>query len=68
MAPEQLEGKEADARTDLFAFGALLYEMVTGEGAFEGESQASLIAAILSDEPPPDLRARAAVAARARPS
>ena len=52
MAPEQLEGKEADARTDLFAFGAVLYEMVTGRLAFEGESQASLIAAILEHEPP----------------
>ena len=47
MAPEQLEGKEIDARTDIFAFGALLYEMITGRKAFEGNSQASLIAAIL---------------------
>ena len=47
MAPEQLEGKEADARTDIFAFGAVLYEMLTGKKAFEGKSQASLIAAIL---------------------
>jgi eukaryotic-like serine/threonine-protein kinase len=47
MAPEQLEGKEADARTDLFAFGAVLYEMTTGRKAFEGKSHASLIAAIL---------------------
>ena len=52
MAPEQLEAKEADARTDIFAFGALLYEMVTGQKAFEGESQASLITAIMSSEPP----------------
>jgi serine/threonine protein kinase len=53
MAPEQLEGQEADARTDLFAFGAVVYEMVTGTKAFEGKSQASLIAAILEREPPP---------------
>ncbi|MEE9231601.1 MAG: protein kinase, partial [Acidobacteriota bacterium] len=53
MAPEQLEGKEADARTDLFAFGAVLYEMVTGKKAFEGKSQASLIAAIMHVHPPP---------------
>ncbi len=52
MAPEQLEGKEADARTDLFAFGAVLYEMATGRKAFEGKSQASLISAIMSFEPP----------------
>lgn len=53
MAPEQLEGKEADARADIFAFGAVLYEMVTGLKAFEGKSQASLIAAILTSQPPP---------------
>jgi eukaryotic-like serine/threonine-protein kinase len=53
MAPEQLEGKPADARTDIFAFGALLYEMLTGRKAFEGTSQASLISAILSSDPPP---------------
>ena len=52
MAPEQLEAKEADARTDIFAFGAVLYEMLTGRKAFEGKSQASLIAAILEHEPP----------------
>ena len=52
MAPEQLEGKEADARTDIFAFGAVLYEMATGARAFEGESHASLIAAILKQDPP----------------
>ena len=53
MAPEQLEGKEVDARADLFALGAILFEMVTGRKAFEGESQASLISAIMSTEPPP---------------
>jgi serine/threonine protein kinase len=51
MAPEQLEGKEADARADLWALGVVLYEMVTGRKAFEGKSQASLIAAILEREP-----------------
>ncbi len=53
MAPEQLEGREADARTDIFAFGSTLYEMFTGRKAFEGRSQASLIGAILKDTPPP---------------
>jgi serine/threonine protein kinase len=53
MAPEQLEGKDADARTDIFSFGAVLYEMVTGRRAFEGKSQASLIAAILEHDAAP---------------
>ncbi|PYU28103.1 MAG: hypothetical protein DMG32_03690 [Acidobacteria bacterium] len=53
MAPEQLEGKEADARTDIFAFGVVMYEMATGKKAFEGKSQASLIAKILETDPPP---------------
>ncbi|MSO56256.1 MAG: serine/threonine-protein kinase [Acidobacteria bacterium] len=53
MAPEQLEGKEADSRTDIFAFGAVLYEMLTGGRAFDGKSHASLIAAILDHDPPP---------------
>ena len=53
MAPEQLEGKDADARTDIFAFGALVYEMATGKKAFEGKSQASLIHAIMGVDPPP---------------
>jgi serine/threonine protein kinase/Tol biopolymer transport system component len=53
MAPEQLEGQEADARTDIFAFGAVVYEMITGRKAFQGKSQASLIGAIMHAEPPP---------------
>jgi len=63
MAPEQLEGKEADSRTDLFALGAVVYEMLTGKRAFEGKSQASLIGAILKDDPQP----QAAITAAARP-
>ncbi len=51
MAPEQLEGKEVDARTDIFAFGAILYEMATGRRAFDGGSQASLIASIIKEQP-----------------
>ena len=53
MAPEQLEGKPTDARTDLFAFGCVLYEMLTARRAFGGDSQASVISAIMSSEPPP---------------
>jgi hypothetical protein len=53
MAPEQLEGKDADARTDIFAFGAVVYEMATRKRAFEGTSQASVISAIMSSDPPP---------------
>ena len=52
MAPEQLEGKEVDARVDIFAFGAVLYEMVTGRKAFDGTSQPSVMSAILSSDPP----------------
>jgi serine/threonine protein kinase len=53
MAPEQLEGKKVDSRTDIFAFGATLYEMAAGKKAFSESSQASLISAILRDEPKP---------------
>jgi serine/threonine protein kinase len=53
MAPEQVEGVEADARTDIFAFGSVLYEMLTGRKAFEGKTQTSLVAAILERDPPP---------------
>jgi len=52
MSPEQLQGKEADARSDLFSFGCVLYEMLSGKRAFEGQSSASVIAAILEREPP----------------
>ncbi|MEO8216153.1 MAG: protein kinase [Acidobacteriota bacterium] len=53
MAPEQLEGQEADARTDIFALGVVLYEMATGRRAFEGKTRTSLIAAIVSTQPRP---------------
>jgi Tol biopolymer transport system component len=53
MAPEQLEGKETDARADLWSLGCVLYEMATGKRPFEGASQASLITAIMSSMPPP---------------
>jgi Tol biopolymer transport system component len=53
MAPERLEGRTADYRSDIFAFGLVLYEMLTGRRAFDGTSPAALIAAILSGEPPP---------------
>jgi Tol biopolymer transport system component len=53
MAPEQLEGREADARTDIFAFGCVLYEMATGRKAFVGASQASLISSIMKEDPAP---------------
>jgi serine/threonine protein kinase/Tol biopolymer transport system component len=53
MAPEQLQGKDADARTDIFAFGAVLYEMISGQPAFEGDSSAHVISSIMTAEPPP---------------
>ncbi|MBV8817013.1 MAG: serine/threonine-protein kinase [Acidobacteriaceae bacterium] len=53
MAPEQLEGKEADARTDIFAFGTVFYEMLTGKHAFDGGTQAGLIGAIMITQPTP---------------
>jgi serine/threonine protein kinase/Tol biopolymer transport system component len=56
MAPEQLEGEEADARTDIFAFGTILYEIVTGKKAFDGKNQPSLAGAIMNSEPIPVAR------------
>ena len=53
MSPEQTEGKPLDARSDIFSFGAVLYEMITGQRAFRGESRASTLAAIVEKEPPP---------------
>src|ERR1700757_4555669 len=53
MAPEVLQGAEADARSDIFSLGCVLYEMVTGHHAFEGKSQLSVLTAILEKEPEP---------------
>jgi len=58
MAPEQLEAKDVDARSDIFSFGAILYEMATGVRAFNATSNASLIASILREDPPPASRLR----------
>jgi eukaryotic-like serine/threonine-protein kinase len=53
MSPEQAEGKSVDAHSDVFSFGSLLYEMVTGQQAFQGDTLASTLAAVLRDEPKP---------------
>src|SRR4030095_13231320 len=52
MAPEQVEGKEADARSDIWALGAVIYEMATGTRPFKGDTPAGVISAILKDDPP----------------
>jgi serine/threonine protein kinase len=61
MSPEQVEGREADARSDLFSVGAVIYEMITGRRAFSGDTQASLIGAILKDDAPSLLAVQPAV-------
>src|SRR5207248_6857896 len=53
MSPEQAEGKKVDARSDIFSFGSMLYEMVTGKQAFHGDSKLSTLSAILKDDPKP---------------
>ena len=58
MAPEQIEGRKVDVRTDIFALGVVFYEMATGKRAFAATSQASLIGAILKDEPKPIVTAQ----------
>src|SRR6185312_366894 len=53
MSPEQAEGKPVDARSDLFSFGSLLYEMITGQRAFRGDSRLSTLSAVLKEDPKP---------------
>ena len=53
MSPEQVEGHDADARSDIFAFGVVLYELIAGTRPFAGETQANLVASILKEEPRP---------------
>src|SRR2546423_929904 len=53
MSPEQAEGKSLDQRSDLFSFGVVLYEMVTGRRAFQGDSQMAILACVLREQPPP---------------
>ena len=66
MAPEQLEGKEVDTRADVWAFGCVLFEMVTGRQAFAADSHVRLLGAILRDDPPalPSLQPQIADSAR----
>jgi len=58
MSPEQIEGKELDGRSDIFSFGTVLYEMLTGHRAFQGKSQLSVASAILESEPAPIVSAK----------
>jgi serine/threonine protein kinase len=53
MSPEQAEGKPVDARSDIFSFGSVFYEMLSGSRAFDGQSSAALLAAVMRDEPKP---------------
>ena len=64
MSPEQAQGHPVDSRSDLFSFGAVLYEMLTGRRPFAGDSEIGLITAILRDQPPPLKAARADLPAR----
>ncbi len=68
MSPEQIQGKDADARSDIFAFGAMLYEMLTGKRAFGGKSQLSVASAVLEKDPRLNLSSAAADASCARTS
>ena len=68
MSPEQIQGHDADARSDLFAFGATLYEMLSGRRAFEGKSQLSVASAILEKDPAPAQRPAAGGTSVARPN
>jgi serine/threonine protein kinase len=61
MAPEQVEGKEADERSDIFSFGVVFYEMITGQRPFSGDTQAAVLAALLKDQPPPMSQSQPAV-------
>ena len=53
MAPEQVEGKETDERSDIFSFGVVFYEMITGQRPFTGDTQAAVLASVLKEPPPP---------------
>ena len=66
MSPEQAEGKSIDARSDIFSFGAVLYEMLTGKKAFDADSSAALLAAVMRDNPKPVSELRRDVPAELR--
>ena len=67
MSPEQAEGKPIDARSDVFSFGSVLYEMLTGNKAFDGQSSAALLAAVMRDDPEAGERTQARCSARSAP-